>query len=99
MTKLHTSIYGYGKHVLLSSAFVFQWPPNESCVLCISSQVQAYNNALRQMCGAIGLPFFDTFSATFRAASFDGLHYGMDANLLKAQLLVNFLESTHKGVL
>jgi hypothetical protein len=43
------------------------------------------------MCWSIGLPFFDTFAATSHASSFDGLHYGMDVNLLKAQLLVSFL--------
>ena len=30
-------------------------------------------------------------AATAGAASFDGLHYGMDVNLLKAQLIMNFL--------
>ena len=49
---------------------------------------------MRRMCGKHGLPFFDTVPITAGAASFDGLHYGMDVNLLKAQLLLNFLEAS-----
>ena len=61
-------------------------------------QVTAYNCAMRRMCGKHGLPFFDTVPVTAGAASFDGLHYGMDVNLLKAQLLLNFLETSDRAV-
>ena len=52
---------------------------------------------MRRMCGEQGLPFFDTVPVTATAKSFDGLHYGMDVNLLKAQLLLNYLEASRQG--
>ena len=60
-------------------------------------QVNAYNIAMRRMCGEQGLPFFDTVPVTASARSFDGLHYGMDVTLLKAQLLLNYLEASRQG--
>ena len=48
-----------------------------------SMQVQVYNRLLQEMCSAEGLPFFDTVPITQNATSFDGLHYGMDVNVLK----------------
>ena len=56
-------------------------------------QVLAYNRQLREMCSAEGLPFFDTVPITRDAVSFDGLHYGLDINVLKAELLLNHMAS------
>ena len=101
--KVRPSLFRSSAAVCLSMRFNARSIPKTSLpdgsLGCVSSshhslshwQVQTYNSALRQMCEDIGLPFFDTFAATSRAPSFDGLHYGMDVNLLKAQLLVNFL--------
>ena len=37
------------------------------------------------------LPYFDTFAITANATSFDGMHYGLGVNMLKAQLLLNYI--------
>ena len=63
-------------------------PPDLSSNLL---QIMSYNKELHQMCTKLHLPYFDTFGITARATSFDGMHYGLGINMLKAQLLLNYI--------
>ena len=57
-----------------------------------------YNHAMHLLCNKHGVPFFDTYAITQNLTSFDGIHYGMLPNLLKAQLLLNFLSELRTGL-
>ncbi|GAX84043.1 hypothetical protein CEUSTIGMA_g11467.t1 [Chlamydomonas eustigma] len=54
-------------------------------------KVQQYNSDLARLCSSIGIPFFDPFALSLNASSFDGIHYGLQVNVLRAQLLLNFI--------
>ena len=54
-------------------------------------QIMSYNKELHQLCTKLHLPYFDTFAITAGATSFDGMHYGLGVNMLKAQLLLNYI--------
>lgn len=58
------------------------------------SQVTEYNSLMRRLCQAHGIPFFDTFAVTYNQTSFDGSHYELRVNVLKAQLLLNVIAET-----
>ena len=66
-------------------------PPNSYIPSSNLLQIMSYNKELHQMCTKLHLPYFDTFGITARATSFDGMHYGMGINMLKAQLLLNYI--------
>ena len=51
-----------------------------------------FNRALQQYAEARGLGYLDTYNLTKGSFSSDGVHYGAEANLLKAQLLLNYLD-------
>ena len=51
-----------------------------------------FNRALQEYAEAHGLGYLDTFNLTKGHYTSDGVHYGMEANLLKAQLLLNYLD-------
>ncbi len=53
--------------------------------------MRTFNRQLQLKCASHGLPYFDTFGITANATSFDGIHYGLDVNVLKAQLLLNYI--------
>jgi hypothetical protein len=54
-------------------------------------QVTAFNGVMLRRCAHHQLPFLDPFSLTVNATSFDGLNYGLDVHVLKAQLLLNVI--------
>ena len=49
------------------------------------------------MCTKMRLPYFDTFAIKAGATSFDGMHYGLGVNMLKAQLLLNYIREQMWG--
>ena len=51
-----------------------------------------FNYALRQYAEARGIGYLDTYNLTKGLFTSDGMHYGAEANLLKAQLLLNYLD-------
>jgi hypothetical protein len=61
-------------------------------------QVGSFNKALAKKCAAYGLPFFDAYPMTANATSFDGIHYGIQVNVLKAQVLLNFIQELKMNV-
>eukprot|EP00128_Syssomonas_multiformis_P009425 Colp12_sorted_trinity150504_noHs@2957 len=60
-------------------------------------QVMRFNSAVQDVCKTGGAIYFDTFSTTTNATSFDGSHYTTSVNVLLAQLYLNLLRS--KGLL
>ena len=54
-------------------------------------QALRYNSQYHKLCSGLGIPFFDTFGLTANASSFDGIHYTLGVNLLKAELLLNLV--------
>ncbi|XP_001629363.3 uncharacterized protein LOC5508781 [Nematostella vectensis] len=52
--------------------------------------IQAFNAQMWQYCEEQNVTVFDTYNLTLGAQSFDGTHYGVGVNLLKAQLLLNY---------
>ena len=59
--------------------------------------VQAHNKAVATFCERVSIPVFDTFALTEMASSYDGQHYGMSVNVLKSQLLLNYLSEYQGG--
>jgi hypothetical protein len=55
-----------------------------------------YNTLLKRLCRELGLPFFDSFALSKRAKSWDGMHYGLVVNLLKAQFVMNYIAELNK---
>jgi hypothetical protein len=51
-----------------------------------------FNHALRQYAEARKFGYLDIYNLTKGFLSCDGVHYGAEANLLKAQLLLNYLD-------
>jgi hypothetical protein len=51
-----------------------------------------FNYALRQYAETRGIGYMDTFNLTKGYYTSDCVHYGRDANLLKAQMILNFLD-------
>jgi len=60
-------------------------------------RVSQYNTLMARLCrqSSPAIPFFDTFSITSQSDSFDGVHYGFSVNLLKAQLLLSFINEAY----
>ena len=56
-------------------------------------KILPYNKHMREYCREMGIPFFDTIELTSGVHSYDGTHYSKDVNLLKAQILLNYLEN------
>ena len=59
-----------------------------------NDKVAQFNDKMRQYLEPRGVKVFDTFDLTRGIHSYDGTHYGVGVNMLKAQLLMNFLEET-----
>ncbi len=55
------------------------------------TQVHDYNHLMNKLCREAGLHTFDTYALTQNATSMDGLHYRQSINVLKAQLLLNYV--------
>jgi hypothetical protein len=80
--------------VLISG--VHSMGPNQPKMYAKSKQspraILTFNRALRAFADSLGLSYLDTYDLTRGLYTSDGVHYGAEANLLKAQLLLNFLD-------
>ncbi|GFR74863.1 hypothetical protein ElyMa_002173700 [Elysia marginata] len=54
--------------------------------------VSDYNFKVRKLLDKWKIPFMDTFSFTDGAVSYDGTHYGWGVNMLKANMLVQYVK-------
>ncbi|XP_064597723.1 uncharacterized protein LOC135464156 [Liolophura sinensis] len=54
-------------------------------------QVLSFNSKLRQYLSPLAVPVIDTFNLTRNLITYDGSHYTKAANLLKVQILLNYL--------
>ena len=54
-------------------------------------EVLAYNAALAAFCEANRLPLFDTYAMTQNASTVDGVHHTLAVNLIKVQVLLEWL--------
>ena len=59
-----------------------------------NEKVSLFNTKISAFLEPIGVPIFDTFNLTLGVHSYDGTHYGFGVNMMKAQLLMNFLDQT-----
>ncbi|XP_048242062.1 uncharacterized protein LOC124145791 [Haliotis rufescens] len=56
-----------------------------------NSRVAAFNKRMSEALGKYHIPIFDTYNLTSDVSSSDGAHFGMGVNVMKAQLLLNYL--------
>lgn len=56
--------------------------------------ISRFNKDMRAFLEPLGIPVFDTFNLTLGVHSYDGTHYGVGVNMIKAQLFLNFLDET-----
>ena len=56
--------------------------------------ISRFNKDMRAFLEPVGVPVFDTFYLTLGVHSYDGTHYGIGVNMIKAQLFLNFLDET-----
>ncbi|XP_071103714.1 uncharacterized protein [Haliotis cracherodii] len=56
-----------------------------------NSRVAAFNKRMSEALGKYHVPIFDTYNLTSDVSSSDGAHFGMGVNVMKAQLLLNYL--------
>ena len=54
--------------------------------------ISHYNQKMKEFLKPLGIPVFDVFHLTLGVKSYDGTHFGVGVNMMKAQLLLNFLE-------
>ena len=59
--------------------------------------VLAFTRHLRGFCGSHGIALIDPFEPSRGAHSFDGTHYGLEFNVLLAQLVLNVLRFMKGG--
>ena len=57
-----------------------------------AEKVFRFNKDMTEFLELHGVAVFDTFNLTLGVNSYDGTHYGFGVNMVKAQLLLNFLE-------
>mmetsp|Transcript_32768 Transcript_32768/g.72391 ORF Transcript_32768/g.72391 Transcript_32768/m.72391 type:complete len:406 (+) Transcript_32768:336-1553(+) len=57
-----------------------------------NQRVLDFNTQLRQLCGDARIPVFDAYPITNGSLAWDGVHYGLSINMLKAQLLLNVVD-------
>lgn len=56
--------------------------------------ILSFNENLAKYCNEHNITVFDTFSMTKGVHSFDGTHFGVGVNMMKVQILLNYLEET-----
>ena len=62
------------------------------------ARVKIFNKQMETFLGQFGVPFFDTFNLTGSVMSFDGTHFGLGVNKVKALIFLNYLlELQSKG--
>ena len=57
-------------------------------------RIERFNEDMEKYLTDYGIPVFDTFSLTRGVRSIDGTHFGVGVNIMKAQLLLNFIKET-----
>jgi hypothetical protein len=57
-----------------------------------------YNLKLSDYCRRLNITVLDTFNMTLGVHSFDGTHYGFGVNMIKAQVVFNYLRETFGGI-
>ncbi|EDO44709.1 predicted protein [Nematostella vectensis] len=57
-------------------------------------RVLAFNEKIHRYLTKRNIPVFDVYPMTSGVYSYDGTHYGIGVNLLKARMLVNYIEDT-----
>ena len=57
-----------------------------------NDRIMEYNRQMKEYLQPHRIPVFDVFNLTVGIKSYDGTHYGFGVNMVKAQLLMNFLE-------
>ena len=62
-----------------------------------AEKIFRFNQDMREFLELHGVAVFDTFNLTLGVSSYDGTHYGFGVNMMKAQLLLNFLEEKLEG--
>lgn len=62
-----------------------------------NDRIARFNSEMEKYLSAFGIPVFDTFNLTSGVRSIDGTHFGMGVNVMKAQLLMNFLQEAFKN--
>ena len=56
-----------------------------------------FNRRMKEYLQPRGVDVFDVFNLTLGLHSYDGTHYGAGVNMMKAQLLLNYLrELNHR---
>ena len=56
-----------------------------------------FNRRMKEYLQPRGVDVFDVFNLTLGLHSYDGTHYGPGVNMMKAQLLLNYLrELSHR---
>ena len=59
-------------------------------------RIARFNQDMEKYLAEYGIPVFDTFSLTRGVRSIDGTHFGMGVNMVKAQLLLNFIKENFR---
>ena len=63
----------------------YSTPSRDERIACFNRDMETYLTDF-------GIPVFDTFSLTSGVRSIDGTHFGKGVNMMKAQLLLNFIK-------
>ena len=58
--------------------------------------IKRYNQQIARFCYRNNITLFDTYNMTRQTYSYDGTHYGLGVNMVKAQVLLNFIEDQWK---
>ncbi|XP_046346684.2 uncharacterized protein LOC124127333 [Haliotis rufescens] len=62
-------------------------------------QVIAFNERMSKLLKPHGIPIMPTYNMTIGVRSFDGTHYGIGINVLKAKIFINYLKELQtKGI-
>ncbi|XP_068688714.1 uncharacterized protein [Montipora foliosa] len=56
--------------------------------------ISSFNENIAKYCNEHNIAVFDTFNMTTGVHSFDGTHFGVGVNIMKVQILLNYLEET-----
>ncbi|KAK2561601.1 hypothetical protein P5673_015587 [Acropora cervicornis] len=60
-----------------------------------NSAITSFNENLAKYCQENNIAVFDSFNMTTGVHSFDGTHFGIGVNMMKVQILLNYLEEKY----
>ena len=60
-----------------------------------NSAITSFNENLAKYCQENKIAVFDSFNMTTGVNSFDGTHFGIGVNMMKVQILLNYLEEKY----